>query len=79
MGPYGIPEHPIEFDLLLHQVCLEVFVSAGLISSSKAMDEVINDRFPLSPEEAAFLAGLRAQAELGDYTDSNISGLVIDF
>jgi len=55
-GPFTIPEHPIEFDLLLHQ----------------AMDDVVSDRFPLSPEEAAFLAALRAQATLGDFADAHI-------
>jgi hypothetical protein len=41
------------------------------------MDEVLNDRFPLTPEEAAFLGALRAQAELGDFSDANVKGLLI--
>jgi len=36
------------------------------------MDDVVNDRFPLAPEEAAFLAALRAQAELNDFSDAHI-------
>ena len=49
-GKPSVPTHAIEFDLLFYQ----------------AVDDVRNDRFPVSPEEAAYLAALRAQVELGN-------------
>ncbi|EGD81471.1 myosin-X [Salpingoeca rosetta] len=49
-GKPEIPAHAIEFDLLFYQ----------------AVDDVRSDRFPVTPEEAAYLAALRAQVELGN-------------
>ena len=72
-APFGIPEHPIEFDLIFHQVRSRG--DALWLNDVQALDDVINDRFPLTPEEAVFLAALRAQAELNDFADSNIKGL----
>ncbi len=47
------PNDPVEFNLLIHQ----------------AIDDVVSDRFPVSVAEAAYLAGLRAQAILGPPSD----------
>lgn len=49
-GQPTIPSHPIEFDLIFFQ----------------AIDDIVNDRFPITVEEAAYIAALRAQVELGD-------------
>lgn len=35
----------------------------------QAIDDVVCDRFPVNLHEATYLAGLRAQAVLGDYHD----------
>ena len=37
----------------------------------QAMEDIVNDKFPVTEEEAVWLASLRAQAEHGDYNDSN--------
>lgn len=37
----------------------------------QAIDDVVNDKFPVSVEEAVYLAALRAQATLGNYSDSS--------
>lgn len=50
LKPFGIPQHPVEFDLVFNQ----------------AIDDVKSDRFPVTNEEAAYLVALRAQVELGD-------------
>lgn len=43
----------------------------------KAIDDISNDRFPLSLSEAVYLAGLRAQALFGKYhDDTSISDYV---
>jgi hypothetical protein len=88
VGPYRIPENPVEFDLLFHQVrlarsacpsfvvfscfssalCLFIRVSLHLWPSHiKCLDDVRSDRFPIAPEESAFLVALRAQVEHGNF------------
>lgn len=40
------------------------------MSCPQAIDDVASDRFPVTQEEAVYLAALRAQATLGNYSDS---------
>ena len=35
------------------------------------IDDVFNDRFPLSYEEAVYLTALRAHVELGEFQDNH--------
>jgi myosin-7 len=51
LGKSSLPQHPVEFDLTFYQ----------------ALDDVVNDRFPVMEDEAAYLTALRAQVELGDF------------
>ncbi|EDQ90831.1 uncharacterized protein MONBRDRAFT_15843, partial [Monosiga brevicollis MX1] len=51
LGSPGIPDNTTEFDLTLFQ----------------ALNDVVQDRFPVSEDEAAYLTALRAQVDLGDY------------
>jgi hypothetical protein len=46
-----------------------------MLIAMQALDDVVNDRFPLAPEEAAFLSALRAQAELNDFNETNLKGV----
>ena len=51
------PKDPVEMNLLLHQ----------------AIDDVVSDRYPISPTEAVYLASLRAQVVLGGFSeDTNL-------
>ena len=52
LGPFQIPKSQVEFDLTFWQ----------------AISDVRNDRFPVTVEEACQLAALRAQVEIGDWT-----------
>ncbi len=51
--PYMNPNDHVEMNLLLHQ----------------AVDDVVSDRFPVSPSEAIYLASLRAQVVLGGFNE----------
>eukprot|EP00800_Vazella_pourtalesii_P006621 TRINITY_DN1866_c1_g1_i1.p1 TRINITY_DN1866_c1_g1~~TRINITY_DN1866_c1_g1_i1.p1 ORF type:complete len:833 (-),score=245.32 TRINITY_DN1866_c1_g1_i1:10-2508(-) len=55
LKPYTNPTDPVEFNLILYQV----------------IDDVFNDRFPLSYEEAVYLTALRAHVELGEFQDNH--------
>lgn len=69
--PYLSHENPVEFNLLLHQVSYQIQVSLSIrMSCPQAIDDVVNDKFPVSVEEAVYLAALRAQVTLGNFTDS---------
>lgn len=46
-------QDPVEVNLLLHQ----------------AVDDVVGDRYPVTVNEAVYLASLRAQAVLGGYNE----------
>ena len=71
MKPYLSHENPVEFNLLLHQVSYQIQVSLSIrMSCPQAIDDVVNDKFPVSVEEAVYLAALRAQVTLGNFTDS---------
>jgi myosin-7 len=56
LKPYTNPTDRVEFNLVFHQ----------------AIDDVVNDRFPVSYEEAVYLAALRAHVELGEYQEYQI-------
>jgi myosin-7 len=51
LGPFITPKDSVEFNLVFHQ----------------CIDDVVNDRHPLSHKDAVHLAGLRAQVEMGDF------------
>lgn len=46
-------QDPVEVNLLLHQ----------------AVDDVVGDRYPVTVNEAVYLASLRAQAVLGGFNE----------
>jgi myosin-7 len=56
LGNVETPAHPVELDLTFYQ----------------AVDDVANDRFPVTEEEAAYLTALRAQVVLGDFTGGSV-------
>jgi myosin-7 len=51
LAPFPIPTDEVEFSLVY----------------SQAVDDVRGDRFPITNEEAAYLAALQAQSELGEF------------
>lgn len=57
LGPFITPTDEVEFNLVFHQ----------------AIDNVINDRYPVDAKDAAKLAALRAQSELGDYEGPDLA------
>lgn len=55
------PQDSVEINLLLHQ----------------AIDDVVSDRFPITPPEVVYLAALRAQVVLGGFNeDANLTDYV---
>eukprot|EP00118_Oscarella_pearsei_P025077 m.307450 g.307450 ORF g.307450 m.307450 type:complete len:2013 (+) comp42307_c0_seq1:102-6140(+) len=53
LKPYTNPKDPVEFKIVFHQ----------------AIDDVVNDRFPVTFDEAVYLAALRAHVELGEFVE----------
>ena len=41
------------------------------ICLSQVIDDIFNDRFPLTYEEAVYLTALRAHVELGEFQDNH--------
>ena len=62
LGPYEIPQSPVEFDLTFYQ----------------ALEDVRADVFPISVEEGCQIVALRAQVEFGDWTGAVAYDSVID-
>lgn len=55
LKPWGMPQDPVEFSLVFHQ----------------AIDDVLNDRFPVTYDEAVYLTALRAQVDIGDFDSAS--------
>ena len=55
LAPFPVPTDEVEFSLVY----------------SQAVDDVVSDRFPITNEEAAYLAALQAQSEVGELEEGD--------